>query len=131
LRSIADPLQDAPIRLVRLIQLVVYFLDVAQADRCQYGGKDIPGYLAVGYRFGIRLAGRSTFSLNKMGKSQCPERCGADSGIIWWQIFQSAARLGKHGFYIVPCKSQYGSGAGDSSDPVSSLAIRLAALSSS
>ena len=45
-RLITCQLQDAPVGLGRQVELVVCFLYVAQADRRQDGGEDIPGCLA-------------------------------------------------------------------------------------
>ena len=62
-RLITRQLQDAPVGLGRLIELVICFLYVAQTDGCQDGGEDSPGCLAERYGFRKGLAGCGTVSL--------------------------------------------------------------------
>src|SRR5262245_58343556 len=110
------------------MELVVCLLYVAQADCRQYSGEDIPGCLAERYGFSIGLAGRSTVSLEIVGITQRPVSVSAQRQVVGVQILQGAARLDKHGFYLVPGESQRSPCGGDLSNKILGLVVRLGAL---
>src|SRR5215510_6825048 len=107
------------------MELVVCFLYVAQADCRQYSGEDI---LAERYCFSIGLASRGAVSLKIVGRSKRPVSVSARGQVFGRQILQGAARLGKHGFYLVPSESQGSPGGDDLSDKMWGLVVRLGAL---
>src|SRR5688572_13485934 len=91
LRLITCPLQDAPVGLGSLIELVVCFLNIAQADRRQYCREDSPGCLAERYGLSKCPAGGGTISLQGVRIPHSPVGTRAGRQVVGMQILQGTA----------------------------------------
>src|SRR6185295_19715215 len=90
LRLIACPLKDAPVGLGCLIELVVRFLYVAQANGRQYQGEHSSSRLTERYGFRKCLPCSGAVPLENVGISQCPVGGSAGKETVRVQIFQGA-----------------------------------------
>ena len=91
LRLFTCPMQDAPVGLVRLIELVVCFLNIAQANRRQYCREDSLGCLAESYGLSKCPAGGGTISLQGVRIPQSPVGTCPGRQVVGMQILQGTA----------------------------------------